>query len=322
MQTREAGSRPAFIGPRVISVRALTYGPPDSYRTSWKLGVFADSFRSGKTIPVCWGHDNKQVVGSVISHVDRPDGLDLELRLADPDDVPAARMVASLLRDGHIEGVSVAFADGVTEPDPVYRGVQRFTRASLREVSFVTTASVPDAKVLAMRSAVVDRPAGRAAVLRRLDELIARADRLCAREQRARDWAMDVAAKAKARRPVSAADACRARAIIGGSATVTPEPTPPRSVFPPVLDYDMQAWLNMSFSAADVEAMAPRHPHPPPLPDCPTPDQLKAYGVGVTITRPMIPRRISRDLWEAAMNNPGDFPGFDPVNGHGMDIAD
>lgn len=88
----------------------------------------------------------------MVDWTDTPGGLDLTIQLADPDAVPDARMVQSLLQDGMVDGVSVGFANAQDEPDPLHPGVRRFTRASLPEVSFVLAPSVPGARVLSMRS--------------------------------------------------------------------------------------------------------------------------------------------------------------------------
>lgn len=140
-----------FTGPRTLEVLAVAYGVPDSYGTTWRRGVFAGSL--GKRLPsVCWGHDPRRIIGSVTGWDDRAEGLVLTIRLADPADVPDAKMAASLLRDGHVHGVSVGFSGGQTVPDPRHPGVKMFVRAILQEVSLVLTPSVPGSRVLAMRS--------------------------------------------------------------------------------------------------------------------------------------------------------------------------
>ncbi len=150
MNTRQEGSA-TLVAPRTVQVRALTYNVADTYGTSWKPGVFNASLRN-RLPAVCWSHDRKRVVGKVVDWSDTPGGLDLTIQLADPDAVPDARMVQSLLRDGMVDGVSVGFANAEDEPDPLHPGVRRFTRASLPEVSFVLAPSVPGARVLSMRS--------------------------------------------------------------------------------------------------------------------------------------------------------------------------
>ncbi len=150
MDTRSNGSA-TLVAPRTVQVRALTYNVPDTYGTSWKPGVFNASLRN-RLPAVCWSHDRRRVVGKVVDWTDTPGGLDLTIQLADPDAVPDARMVQSLLQDGMVDGVSVGFANAQDEPDPLHPGVRRFTRASLPEVSFVLAPSVPGARVLSMRS--------------------------------------------------------------------------------------------------------------------------------------------------------------------------
>lgn len=183
--TRDASAAPALGGDgRTVVVRALTYGPADTYSTSWSYGCLTGSLRSGDVIPVCINHDRSRIVGKVVDFRDHDDGLDLTLRLADPDAVPDARMAQSLLRDKMIPGVSIGFTDGVSRPDPRQRGVRQFMRATLVEISFVVTPSVPGARVLAMRSSEIDG-IRTAAALQDLDRRAARGSRLDAEAAKA-----------------------------------------------------------------------------------------------------------------------------------------
>jgi Caudovirus prohead serine protease len=194
---REAASAPKFIGPRTVVVRAVSYGPVDTHGTSWAPGCLTESVQraldAGEAIPVNWAHDRHRVVGSVVGYRDTPDGLDLEIRLADPSTVPDAAMVASLLRDRHVDNVSIEFEGATGRPDPNHRGVRQVMRAVLAGLGFVARGSVPGARVLAMRSRsdlsaeirdaqrILDRHESRArarleldaaAAMRRLDQII------------------------------------------------------------------------------------------------------------------------------------------------------
>lgn len=133
---------------RVCSFNAA----PDTYSTTWKSGVFSDSLRSQMPV-VCWGHDQRNVVGSVIDYAEQPDGLDVTIQFANPDDVPQARAAYSLIKDGHIKGWSFGFLNGKTQPDPNHRGALQFTKADLYEVSPVVRPSVPGTRTISVRSA-------------------------------------------------------------------------------------------------------------------------------------------------------------------------
>lgn len=151
-QVRAAAAVDVLDG-RTVQVRALTYGVPDSYGTSWRPGCATRALQQGRMPLALWSHDRSRVVGKVTGYADGPAGLVLTLRLADPADVPDVRMVQALLRDDILDGVSIGFADGVTQPDPLHRGVRQFTEVRIVEISFVAVPSVPGARVLAVRGA-------------------------------------------------------------------------------------------------------------------------------------------------------------------------
>lgn len=139
-------------GARQIVARVCNYNAaPDTYRTTWSAGVFADSLAAQKPV-VCWGHDHRNVIGSVVDYRDDADGLDVTIQLADFDAVPQARAAYSLIKDGHIRGWSFGFADGQTIPDPHHRGALKFTKAALFEVSPVVRPSVPGTRTVSVRS--------------------------------------------------------------------------------------------------------------------------------------------------------------------------
>lgn len=140
-------------GAREIEAKVCSYGVgPDTYRTTWKPGCFADGLR--EQLPaVCWGHDSRSVIGSVVGYRDEADGLYVRMRLANFDDVPKAREAYSLIRDGHIRGWSFGYNQGVGGPDPQYRGAHQYTKAKIFEVSPVLRGSVPLTRTVSVRSA-------------------------------------------------------------------------------------------------------------------------------------------------------------------------
>lgn len=141
---------------RQVVARVCTFNAkPDTYGTTWKSGVFTDSLRSQLPV-VCWGHDQRNVVGSVVGYEEQPDGLDVTIQFANPDDVPQARAAYSLIKDGHIKGWSFGFANAKSTQDPQYRGAVQFVSADLYEVSPVVRASVPGTRTISVRSAEGD----------------------------------------------------------------------------------------------------------------------------------------------------------------------
>lgn len=140
---------------RTVIVR-IPYNVRDSYGTSWAPGVFTDSLRAQKVIPVVLNHDDGRVVGKVAGHRETSDALELDVLLADPEAVPDSRMVKSLLDDEMIDGVSFRFRDGKAERDPKNKNTARIRSARLAHLSFVVDASIPGASVVGRRDAGVD----------------------------------------------------------------------------------------------------------------------------------------------------------------------
>ena len=137
--------------PRNVTI-FIPYGTVDSYSTTFLPGCFTRSLEA-KLPPVLWNHKSDEVVGKVVGFRDRFDGLEVDIRLADPIAVPRARMVSSLLSDEMVPGVSFGFRDGKAVPDPHHRGVTQFLSAVMDELSFVAKPSIPGTKVLSLRHA-------------------------------------------------------------------------------------------------------------------------------------------------------------------------
>src|SRR4051794_23581523 len=83
---------------RMFRARVCNYGVPDTYRTSWAPGVFTRSL-SQRLPKAVWSHDWNRPIGKVVAYHDGPEGLDVDVQLADFDAVPDARMAHSLLQD-------------------------------------------------------------------------------------------------------------------------------------------------------------------------------------------------------------------------------
>lgn len=144
-----------------IEAKVCSYGVgPDTYNTTWEPGCFRSALDQPQGLPaVCWSHQPDSIIGSVTGYTDNPDGLYVQMRMANFDEVPDAKKAYSLVRDGHVKGWSFGFTDGETEPDPDHEGAMRFRSARMYEVSPVLRASVPLTKTVAVRSADGDTEA-------------------------------------------------------------------------------------------------------------------------------------------------------------------
>lgn len=125
---------------------ATRFGVVDTYRTEFT----PDTFRGleGRTIPMLWSHDVRQVIGSW-SHLQvRADGLTAKgkLNLA----VAKAQEVRSLLQAGDIRGLSIGFR--TLRHERRQSGVVRVLEASLHEISIVAFPSVPGSNITSVRS--------------------------------------------------------------------------------------------------------------------------------------------------------------------------
>lgn len=153
----EAEYRSAAVHPEgepdrhMYAARIVTYGVPDQHGTSWQKGVFTESLERKKPSSV-WGHDERRPIGRVVDYRDSDEGLDVIVKMADPEAVPDSKMALSLLDDDIINEFSFRFVRESDETDPDHRGVMRITKARLEEVSPVLVASGTGTKTLAVRS--------------------------------------------------------------------------------------------------------------------------------------------------------------------------
>ena len=162
---------------RTIEVRAVTYGVVDDWGSVFLPGTFNESL--GRRLPTfAWGHDWSEPIGRATAWNDSDEGLDLTMRLSDPDAVPRARQAMVQFADGTIDDVSVGFSGTSRRPptkdeEKQWPGVREvITSADLDETSAVLRGAVPGAKVLSVRSAAeVD-----------LDAVVALAKRVAAGE--------------------------------------------------------------------------------------------------------------------------------------------
>lgn len=142
-----------------FTARVLTYQRADKHGTVWHPDVFTDSL--ARSMPViCWQHDMTRPVGRAVDATNTADALDLRVSLADVDAVPDARMAHSLLSDRIVNQFSVGFSRRSFDPIPAGQrsafgtnpATELMRSADLAETSIVTSGSVPDTALLAIRA--------------------------------------------------------------------------------------------------------------------------------------------------------------------------
>jgi HK97 family phage prohead protease len=91
-----------------FTARVVKYNTADHHGSVWRPAVFRASLE--RSLPVsCWSHDLSRPIGRAVDYEDSGRHLDTHVRLADPDDVPDARMARSLLKDKIVDGFSFTF---------------------------------------------------------------------------------------------------------------------------------------------------------------------------------------------------------------------
>lgn len=160
--TDKPDARPGF------TAKLVSYGVPDTYRTSWTKGVFTRALEQraavGASIPVVWDHNWADPVGQVVAYRDEQDGFYGDVEFDDFDAVPRAKQAYAQMQPNPTTGkptmgqFSFAFARGEEEEDTEHRGVMKQTSVEkVQEFSIVLNGSVPGTGVQATRSA----PGGR-----------------------------------------------------------------------------------------------------------------------------------------------------------------
>jgi HK97 family phage prohead protease len=153
-----------------FTARVLSYGKADHHQSVWRRGVFAKSL--ARSMPTsCWSHDLSRPIGKAVDANDTAQGLDVRVKLADPEAVPDAKMARSLLADGIISQFSFTFDrhPGATLAIPREQrnnygplpAREFIVGADLVEISPVVAASGVDTKLLSVRAksrgAMIDR---------------------------------------------------------------------------------------------------------------------------------------------------------------------
>lgn len=159
--TAKPDARPGF------TAKLVSYGVPDTYRTSWQHGVFTRALEKrstgGASIPVVWDHNWADPVGQVVAYRDEQDGFYGDVEFDDFEAVPRARQAYAQMQPNPTTGkptmgqFSFAFVRGEETEDTEHRGVMRQTSVdAVQEFSIVLNGSVPGTRVTATRSSKVD----------------------------------------------------------------------------------------------------------------------------------------------------------------------
>lgn len=107
-------------------------------------GAFADSIReTGGRVPVLWQHDTKEPIGFTTEL--REDSRGLYFRANLVLDVQRAREALALVRAGAINGVSIGYT---VQKQRFESGVRKLLKIRLLELSLVTFAANPEARVI------------------------------------------------------------------------------------------------------------------------------------------------------------------------------
>lgn len=147
---------------------AWKYAEPDRIGDMIQKGAFTGA---AWPLPMLFGHDQNDPVGTWDIGEDRSEGLHLKGRLL-VDDVPRAREVRALVRSGAVRGISIGFRTKKAANRP--RGGRTISELELLEASLVTIPMHPGARVTSAKTAV--RALSLAAQLQRASALLARKD--------------------------------------------------------------------------------------------------------------------------------------------------
>lgn len=127
-----------------------TYGKVDTYRTSWKPGVFTRSLAAQDNLLGCvWCHDETRPIGVLSNFRDSATDLRSTLTFLPFDEVPDARMAYAAMKAGSHRGVSFRFERQQDGPDPSNRSATQIIDADIHEGSVVLVGSVPGTGVVA-----------------------------------------------------------------------------------------------------------------------------------------------------------------------------
>ena len=132
----------------LVSGIAWKFGAADRVGDMIEPGAFA---KAALPLPMLFGHDANDPVGTWDQAVEKSDGLHLTGKLL-VDEVERAREVRALVRSGAVRGISIGFVTrkASTRPD----GGRTIKALELLEASLVTIPMHPGARVTSAKSAV------------------------------------------------------------------------------------------------------------------------------------------------------------------------
>ena len=132
----------------IITARAWAFATPDRVGDMITKGAFAKAILP---IPMLFGHDFNDPVGTWDTAVEQEDGLHLSGKML-INDLPRAKQVMALVKSGAVRGVSVGF---VTKKSAPRRGGGRtISDLELLEASLVTIPMHSGARVTSAKSAI------------------------------------------------------------------------------------------------------------------------------------------------------------------------
>lgn len=146
---------------------AVTYNRPDDFRTIWLPGCF-NAGLTERMPTILYGHDwydLSHVLGQGVDFRDGPDGVDVLIEFADPEQVPSSRLAMALTANPNpiLRDVSVGFdrqewrtKDQLTPEQLALGGEEAMQRAIMDELSIVVRGAVPGASLRGRRSWVID----------------------------------------------------------------------------------------------------------------------------------------------------------------------
>lgn len=146
-------------GKPVIRLQIITYNAVDTFKWMWMPGCFSRTL-ANRFPQLAWSHMWSEVLGRAQSWEDDSTGPIVDFYLDDFDAVPRARQAYAQVKSGTIDDCSIGFDEPIVTRDPTPEERDRFPgvevvclEAELNEVSLVLRGAVPNAKVLAVRSA-------------------------------------------------------------------------------------------------------------------------------------------------------------------------
>jgi HK97 family phage prohead protease len=132
----------------LITAMAWPFATPDRVGDMITKGAFS---KATVPLPMLFGHDFNDPVGTWDSAVEQPDGLHLTGKML-IDDLPRAKQVMALVKSGAVRGISVGFITKKSVPRK--GGGRTISDLELLEASLVTIPMHSGARVTSAKSAI------------------------------------------------------------------------------------------------------------------------------------------------------------------------